>query len=67
MQPAGIYARVSSERQREDHTIDSQIAALIKYAENEGYIVPEDWIFKDEGYSGSTLIRPGLEPIPVNE
>jgi site-specific DNA recombinase len=61
MQPAGIYARVSSERQREEHTIDSQIAALIEYAENEGYIVPEDWIFKDEGYSGSTLIRPGLE------
>ena len=37
MQPAGIYARVSSERQREEHTIDSQIAALIEYAENEGY------------------------------
>ena len=61
MQPAGIYARVSSERQKEEHTIDSQIAALLKYAENEGYIVPEEWTFKDEGYSGSTLIRPGLE------
>jgi len=52
---------VSSERQKEEHTIDSQIAALLKYAENEGYIVPEEWTFKDEGYSGSTLIRPGLE------
>ena len=61
MEPAGIYARVSSERQREEHTIDSQIAALVKYAESKGFIIPSDWIFKDEGYSGSTLIRPGLE------
>ena len=61
MRPAGIYARVSSDRQREEHTIDSQIAFLIKYAENEGYVVPNEWIFKDEGYSGSTMVRPGLE------
>ena len=61
MRPAGIYARVSSERQREEHTIESQVEALIEYAQTEGYIVPSDWIFKDEGYSGSTLVRPGLE------
>jgi site-specific DNA recombinase len=61
MQPAGIYARVSSERQREEHTIESQVEALIEHAQAEGYIVPSDWIFKDEGYSGSTLVRPGLE------
>ncbi|MBC8393599.1 MAG: recombinase family protein [Deltaproteobacteria bacterium] len=52
---------MSSDRQREEHTIDSQIDALIEYAESGEYIVPSDWIFKDEGYSGSTLIRPGLE------
>ena len=61
MRPAGIYARVSSERQREEHTIESQVEALIEYTQSEGYIVPSDWIFKDEGYSGSTLVRPGLE------
>jgi site-specific DNA recombinase len=61
MRPAGIYARVSSERQREEHTIESQVEALIEHAQAEGYIVPSDWIFKDEGYSGSTLVRPGLE------
>ena len=30
--PAAIYARVSSDRQKENHTIASQTAALIEYA-----------------------------------
>jgi len=61
MRPAAIYARVSSDRQKEEHTIGSQTEALIEYVQNEGYTVPEEWIFQDEGYSGATLIRPGLE------
>ena len=61
MKPAGIYARVSSDRQKEDHTIESQVAALIECAEKQGHKVPKEWIFKDEGYSGSTLVRPGLD------
>ena len=61
MQVAGIYARVSSDRQKEEHTIDSQIASLVEYAQHEKYVVPDDWIFQDEGYSGSILERPGLE------
>jgi site-specific DNA recombinase len=31
------------------------------YAHNEAYTVPEQWIFQDEGYSGASLVRPGLE------
>jgi site-specific DNA recombinase len=31
------------------------------YAHNESYTVPEQWIFQDEGYSGASLVRPGLE------
>lgn len=61
MKPAAIYARVSSERQKEEHTIASQIAALVGYAQSEGYTVPGEWIFQDEGYSGALLVRPGLE------
>ncbi len=61
--PAAIYARVSSDRQKEDHTIASQTAALIQYAETEGFAVPKEWIFQDEGYSGASLIRPGLEAV----
>jgi len=61
MRPAAIYARVSSDRQKEEHTIGSQILALTEYARNEAYMVSEEWIFQDEGYSGATLVRPGLE------
>ncbi len=61
--PAAIYARVSSDRQKEDHTIVSQTAALIQFAETEGFTVPKEWVFQDEGYSGANLLRPGLEAI----
>jgi site-specific DNA recombinase len=61
--PAAIYARVSSDRQKEKHTIASQTAALIEYAQTHGYTVPAEWVFQDEGYSGATLVRPGLESL----
>src|SRR5438309_2237547 len=59
--PAAIYARVSSDRQKENQTIASQTAALKEYAESHGYLVPAEWVFEDEGYSGASLVRPGLE------
>jgi site-specific DNA recombinase len=58
---AAIYARVSSDKQREESTIASQTAALIEFARNRGYQVPAEWVFEDEGYSGASLVRPGLE------
>src|SRR2546430_32550 len=60
-QTAAIYARVSSDRQKEQETIVSQRAALLEYAQAHQYTVPPEWRFEDEGYSGSTLVRPGLE------
>ena len=61
MKAAAIYARVSSERQKEEQTIGSQVTALIEYAQANGYTVPSEWVFQDEGYSGSLLVRPALE------
>ena len=63
LQPAAIYARVSSDRQKEQHTIASQTAALREYAQTHGYTVPPEWVFQDEGYSGALLVRPGLEAL----
>jgi len=60
---AAIYARVSSDQQKENHTIQSQTAALVEYAKTHGYAVPCQWQFQDEGYSGATLLRPGLEAV----
>src|SRR6266511_3916398 len=57
---AAIYARVSSERQREEGTIESQVAGLRELAAR-GLLVPDELVFLDEGFSGATLLRPALE------
>src|SRR2546421_2978741 len=63
MRIAAIYARVSSEQQREANTIASQTASLIEFAKAHDLDVPKEWVFEDEGYSGATLERPGLERV----
>jgi site-specific DNA recombinase len=63
MKTAAIYARVSSDRQKEEQTIASQTSALRAYAATHEYRVPEGYVFEDEGWSGATLVRPGLERV----
>src|SRR5207237_10506186 len=63
MRMAAIYARVSSEQQRQENTIASQTASLIEFAQSHDLEVPKEWVFEDEGYSGATLERPGLEHV----
>src|SRR5580692_6053512 len=63
MKMAAIYARVSSEQQRAENTIASQTASLIEFAKSHDLEVPKEWVFEDEGYSGATLERPGLERV----
>ena len=58
---AAIYARVSSERQRQDETIQSQSVGLRELAAARGLLLAEDLVFEDEGYSGASLQRPALE------
>src|SRR6059058_5753968 len=58
---AAIYARVSSERQRQDQTIASQTVGLRELAAERGLLVCEDLVFEDEGFSGASLQRPALE------
>ncbi len=58
---AAIYARVSSERQATAQTIASQLAALRERVTVDGYVLPEAMQFLDDGYSGTTLVRPALE------
>lgn len=63
MRMGAIYARVSSEQQRQENTIASQTASLIEFAKSLDLEVPGEWVFEDEGYSGATLERPGLERV----
>jgi site-specific DNA recombinase len=61
MTSAAIYARVSSAGQKKDQTIGSQTQALREHARQSRLEVPAEWVFEDEGHSGATLVRPGLE------
>jgi site-specific DNA recombinase len=56
-----IYARVSSERQADEATIDSQLAALRERVAADGLLLERELVFVDDGYSGTTLLRPALE------
>ena len=58
---AALYARVSSEAQASAQTIQSQLAALQTRIKAAGDELTVERHFIDEGYSGSTLVRPALE------
>src|SRR5262245_51974581 len=56
-----LYARVSSSQQVHDQTIEQQLGRLQTHCQQQKGTVPEIEIFRDEGYSGATLRRPGLD------
>lgn len=56
---AAIYARVSSEEQREGQTIDSQVSELERFIHEKRWAIAG--IYKDEGWSGALLSRPALD------
>ena len=58
---AAIYARVSSDQQAEQHTINSQVEALLARAAADGHAIQAELRFLDDGQSGASLIRPALE------
>jgi len=57
------YGRVSSDKQADELTIDSQVAALRQRIVEDGLKLDDELCFLDEGYSGHTLIRPALEKL----
>ncbi len=57
----GLYARVSSEKQAQERTIESQVATILDYVESQQEKIDPDLYFLDDGFSGSSLERPGLD------
>src|SRR6478609_3823529 len=61
MKSVALYARVSSEQQAQQATVESQISALRERALADGHrLLPGD-LYVDDGFSGATLVRPALE------
>ncbi len=61
MKRTAIYARVSSDRQEKEATIQSQLEVLRDYAASRGCVVSAEYL--DDGHSGSVLVRPGLDAL----
>ena len=58
---AAIYARVSTPRQARAQKIDEQLERLEAHVEEKGFTLGKEHVYLDEGYSGSSLSRPGLD------
>jgi len=60
---AAIYARVSTQRQADDQTIDQQITRLKDHVTEQGWMLDPEHIYRDDGYSGAKLVRPGMDSL----
>jgi site-specific DNA recombinase len=56
-----LYTRVSTQRQAQAQTVEQQIERLLVHARQQGWDVPLDQVFRDDGFSGASLRRPGLD------
>lgn len=48
------YVRVSDERQ-DEYSPDSQLKKIREYAQKEGYLIPDEYVFYDDGISGKSV------------
>ena len=56
-----VYVRVSTQRQAQAQTIEQQLERLRAHLGAHGVELAGGSIFRDDGYSGATLNRPGLD------
>jgi site-specific DNA recombinase len=61
MTKAVLYARVSSDAQQKEGTIESQVVTLRRQINSAGHELVKEYI--DDGYTGTLLSRPGLEQL----
>jgi site-specific DNA recombinase len=59
MNKAALYARVSTDAQQKEGTINSQVIELKRQIEAAGHVLVKEYL--DDGYSGTLLDRPALD------
>lgn len=59
-----VYARVSTARQEEEGTIQTQLSAIKDHADENGYTIVK--IYQDDGWSGDILARPSLDQLRMD-
>ncbi|MFC1727577.1 recombinase family protein [Patescibacteria group bacterium] len=60
---AAMYARVSTGRQENEQTIESQLDEVKKRITDDGNVLLPQNIFVDDGWSGEILARPALDQL----
>jgi len=63
MKTVGIYARVSTGRQEQERTIESQVEAIEQRVAAMGATIDPAHRYIDDGWSGETLRRPALDAL----
>jgi len=58
---AAVYARVSTTRQAQAQTIEQQLDRLRSAVAGRGWELQDEHVYRDDGYSGAGLGRPGLD------
>ena len=53
--------RVSGHRQVQTQTIEHQLERLQSHSQSQGWPWQDEHVFRDDGYSGASLKRPGLD------
>ncbi len=56
-----LYLRVSTPNQRQTQTIEQQLDQLQRHLQGRQWTVAQAHIFRDDGFSGASLNRPGLD------
>jgi predicted site-specific integrase-resolvase len=56
-----VYARVPAARQAQSQTVEQQLDRLRAAAAERGWELDEQHVYRDDGYSGASLGRPGLD------
>ena len=56
-----IYVRVSTRHQTDTQTIEQQLERLRAHIHTQGWSLADENVFRDDGYSGAGLKRPGLD------
>src|SRR5216110_3995558 len=56
-----VYARVSTTRQAQAQTIEQHLDRLRAAVAGHGWELDERHVYRDDGYSGASLGRPGLD------
>ncbi|MEK7525871.1 MAG: recombinase family protein [Patescibacteria group bacterium] len=59
-----LYGRVSTQRQENERTIESQIMEIETFVKEKGHVIVKRYL--DDGWSGASVVRPSLDELRLD-